>query len=67
MRNIPDEFLSSRILLLSPMLQEIDEEVVRQILDSSDARIILDPQIYQLGREGNLELVEGIDAFEKTQ
>jgi sugar/nucleoside kinase (ribokinase family) len=41
-RDIPEEFLDSRIIVLGPSLDEIDAELVGWISDSTDARLILD-------------------------
>jgi len=41
-RDIPEEFLSSKIIILSPLLQEIDAELVEWICNSSDALVLLD-------------------------
>lgn len=65
-KDIPDELLKSKALLLSPMLQEIDDEFVQWICDTSDARIIVDFQMYRLGRANHLEPIDGIEAFDKT-
>lgn len=66
-RDIPDEFLSATVILLSPMLQEIDEEVIEWICNSSDSYIYLDPQIVTSKDNGEIALVKDFDAFEKTQ
>ena len=66
-KDIPEEFLNSEILLLSPLLQETDEEFIQWVCDSSDAKILLDPQLHRLGQDGRLEAIDGYEAFEKTQ
>ena len=66
-RDVPDEYLSSDLVMLSPLLEEVDEEFIQWICDSSNARILMDPQLYRIGRGGRLELASGIDAFDKTQ
>jgi sugar/nucleoside kinase (ribokinase family) len=66
-KDIPEEFLNSEILLLSPLLQETDEEFIQWVCDSSDALILLNPQLHRLDRNGNLEPIDGYEAFEKTQ
>jgi sugar/nucleoside kinase (ribokinase family) len=66
-RDVPDEFLSSKMILLSPMLQEIDAEFIQWICNSSDAHIYLDPQIVRSKDNGVLVPVKDVEAFEKTQ
>jgi sugar/nucleoside kinase (ribokinase family) len=43
-RDIPDEFLRSRAIIVAPSYREIDSELVGWISDSSDALIVLDTQ-----------------------
>jgi sugar/nucleoside kinase (ribokinase family) len=66
-RDIPDELLSSRIVILSPMLQEINAEFVGWLCDSSDANILLDPQLKDIGLNKNLKVVSELQVIEKTQ
>ena len=42
--DIPPRFLESNYVLLGPILQEVDLELVKFISNSSDAKIFLDPQ-----------------------
>ena len=66
-RDVPDEFLSSKVILLAPMLQEIDEEFIQWICNSSDAQIYLDPQIVTSKENGAIVPVKDFETFEKTQ
>ena len=43
-KDVPDEFLKSRVILLCPSVQDINLELIEWIADSSDAEIILDTQ-----------------------
>lgn len=47
-RDIPEEFLRTDCIILSPVLQEVDLELVEWIANSSDARILWDPQLYRV-------------------
>ena len=66
-RDIPDEFLSARIIILSPLLQEISAELVEWICNSSDAAILLDPQLRDIGIEKKLVVVSELQVIEKTR
>jgi len=66
-RDIPDEFLSARIIVLSPLLQEIGAELVEWICNSSDATILLDPQLRDVGMEKKLVVVSELQVVEKTR
>jgi sugar/nucleoside kinase (ribokinase family) len=43
-RDIPSEFLNSRLILLSPSHKEIDVEFIEWLSGSTSARLILDPR-----------------------
>jgi len=66
-RDIPDEFLNARAVLLSPSLQEIGSELVEWICNSTDALVFLDPQLRKLNSEGCLEVIRDFSVTEKTQ
>lgn len=66
-RDIPDEFLNTRAILLSPSLQEINAEFVEWIFNSTEALVFLDPQLRKLNSEGRLELIRNFNVAEKTQ
>ncbi len=66
-RDIPDEFLSARIIILSPLLQEIGAELVEWICNSSDATILLDPQLRDISTEKKLVVVSELQVVEKTR
>jgi len=66
-RDIPEEFLRTRVLLLSPSLQEINAEFVEWICSSTDAHVFLDPQLRRLTSDGRLEVVREFSVMEKTQ
>ncbi len=66
-RDIPDEFLKTKAVLLSPSLQEINAEFVEWICNSTDALVLLDPQIRRLTKEGRLEIIRDFSVTEKTQ
>jgi sugar/nucleoside kinase (ribokinase family) len=66
-RDIPEEFLSARAIILSPMLQEINAELVEWLCDSSDASILLDPQLRDIGANMKLKVVSELQVIEKTR
>ncbi|MHA2396360.1 MAG: carbohydrate kinase family protein [Candidatus Thorarchaeota archaeon] len=66
-RDIPDEFLDTRAVLLSPSLQEINAEFLEWISNSSDAIILLDPQLRALNSDGRLEVIRDFSVTDKTQ
>ena len=66
-RDIPDEFLSARVIILSPLLQEIGAELVEWICNSSNATILLDPQLRDVGAEHKLVIVSELQVIEKTR
>ena len=49
-RDVPDEFLSSTVILLSPFAEEVDDELIEWMRSSSDATIVLDPSFYRVVR-----------------
>ncbi len=66
-RSIPDEFLKSQVILLSPSLQEINAEFVEWICNSTDAQVFLDPQLRKLNSENRIEVIREFSVTEKTQ
>jgi len=66
-RDIPDEFLSARVIVLSPLLQEISAELVEWICNSSDAIILLDPQLRDISTKRKLVVVSELQVLEKTR
>ena len=66
-RDIPNEFLDAQVILLSPSLQEIHEEFVEWICNSTDALVYLDPQLRRLNSSGMLEFIREFSLTEKTQ
>ncbi|MHA2136232.1 MAG: carbohydrate kinase family protein [Candidatus Thorarchaeota archaeon] len=65
-RDIPDEFLRARAILLCPSLQEINSELIEWICNSSDSLIFLNPQLQSINSEGRLEYLKELDLMEKT-
>lgn len=65
-RDIPDEFLQARIILLCPSLQEINSELIEWMCNSSDSLIFLNPQLQSIGSEGRLEYLKELNLMEKT-
>ncbi len=47
-REFPDEFLGSRLILLSPFAEEVDDELIEWMSTSGDATIVLDPSLYRV-------------------
>ncbi|MFX1559515.1 MAG: carbohydrate kinase family protein [Promethearchaeota archaeon] len=66
-RDLPEEFLKTRAVLLSPSLQEINSEFVEWICSSTDALVYLDPQLRRLTSDGRLEVIREFSVTEKTQ
>ena len=66
-RDIPEEFLKTRAVLLCPSLQEINAEFVEWICNSTDAHVFLDPQLRGLNGDGRLEVIREFSVTEKTQ
>lgn len=66
-RDVPDEFLNTKTVLLSPSLQEINAEFVEWICSSTDALVFLDPQLRGLNSDGRLEIIREFSVTEKTQ
>ena len=65
-RDIPDEFLTTRYIILSPMLQEINTELVEWLCDSSQATILLDPQLRIPKNGTQIGIIDEIDIASKT-
>jgi sugar/nucleoside kinase (ribokinase family) len=55
--DFPSECLDSKVLLLGPILQEIDLKFVKFLKQNSDAKIFLDPQgmIRKIGPNGRIQ------------
>ncbi|TFG32635.1 carbohydrate kinase family protein [Candidatus Thorarchaeota archaeon] len=66
-RDIPDEFLSSKIIILSPLLQEVDTELVEWICSSSDSLILMDPQIKTVDENRKLTIISELFVESKTR
>lgn len=66
-RAIPEEFLSAKIIALSPLLQEIDAELVEWICNSSDAQILLDPQLRTIDENHELSVISELFVASKTR
>jgi sugar/nucleoside kinase (ribokinase family) len=66
-RDIPEEFLSAKIIVLSPLLQEIGAELIEWICNSSDAAILLDPQLRDIDAQKKLTILSELQVVEKTR
>jgi len=66
-RDIPEEFISSKIIILSPLLQEINAELVEWICNSSDALILLDPQLRTVDDNRKLTVISELYVASKTR
>ncbi|TFH00191.1 MAG: hypothetical protein E4H14_19940, partial [Candidatus Thorarchaeota archaeon] len=66
-REIPEEFLSSKIIALCPLLQEVDAELVEWICNSSDAQILLDPQLRTVNENRKLGVISELYVASKTR
>ncbi|MFW9845245.1 MAG: PfkB family carbohydrate kinase [Candidatus Thorarchaeota archaeon] len=56
-RDIPDEYLSAKMILLSPVFREIHVEFLEWLSDSSDALILLDPRFRRISDDGRVRLM----------
>jgi sugar/nucleoside kinase (ribokinase family) len=65
-RDIPDEFLQARAILLCPSLQEVNSELMEWLCNSSDSLVFLNPQLQSISPEGKLEYIKELDLKEKT-
>lgn len=66
-RDIPEEFLSSKFIALCPLLQEIDAELVEWLCNSSDAEILLDPQLRTADEHRKLTIISDLQVESKTR
>ncbi len=66
-RDIPEEFLSSRVIVLSPILQEVNAELVEWICNSSDGIIVLDPQLRTVDENRALTIISELYVTSKTR
>ena len=65
-RDIPDEFLAAQFIVLSPLLQEIDSELVEWLCNSSSAAILLDPQLRAPKNGSEIGIIDEIELASKT-
>ncbi|MFW9807974.1 MAG: carbohydrate kinase family protein [Candidatus Thorarchaeota archaeon] len=65
-RDIPDEFLQARAILLCPSLQEIDSELIEWICNTSDSIVFLNPQLQTVAADGRLKTISELNLMEKT-
>ncbi|MFX1331643.1 MAG: carbohydrate kinase family protein [Promethearchaeota archaeon] len=56
-RDIPDEFLRAKMILLSPVLREIHAEFIEWLHDSSDSIILLDPRFRRVSDDNRVRLM----------
>ena len=66
-RDIPDEFLSSKFIALCPLLQEVNAELVEWLCNSSDALILLDPQLRTVDDDRKLTVISDLQVASKTR
>lgn len=65
-RDIPEEFLSTRYILLSPLLQEISAELIEWLCNSSDAIILMDPQLRKSETGDKISTLKELEIASKT-
>ncbi len=65
-RDIPDEFLAAHNIVLSPLLQEIDAELVEWLCNSSQATILLNPQLRIPRNRDQIGIIDEIEIASKT-
>ncbi|MFW9968334.1 MAG: carbohydrate kinase family protein, partial [Candidatus Thorarchaeota archaeon] len=56
-RDIPDEFLNAKAILLSPVLREVHAELIEWLSDSSDSMIFLDPRFRRINENNRVRLM----------
>jgi sugar/nucleoside kinase (ribokinase family) len=56
-RDIPDEFLNAKAILLSPVLREVHTELIKWLSDSSDSMIFLDPRFRRISEDDRIRLM----------
>ncbi|MFX0055232.1 MAG: carbohydrate kinase family protein [Candidatus Hermodarchaeota archaeon] len=56
-RDIPDEFLHAKMILLSPVLREIHVEFIEWLHESSDSVILLDPRFRRVNEDNRVRLM----------
>jgi len=56
-RDIPDEFLQAKMILLSPVLREIHAEFIEWLHNSSDSSILLDPRFRMISDDNRVRLM----------
>lgn len=56
-RDVPDEFLNAKMILLSPVLREVHAEFIEWLSDSSDATILLDPRFRRISDDNRVRLM----------
>jgi sugar/nucleoside kinase (ribokinase family) len=56
-RDVPDEFLQAKMILLSPVLREIHAEFIEWLHDSSDSVILLDPRFRRISDDNRVRLM----------
>lgn len=66
-REFPEEFLSAKIIALCPLLQEVDAELVEWICNSSDAMVLLDPQLRTVDDNRKLSIISELFVASKTR
>ena len=66
-REIPEEFLTAKIIALCPLMHEIDAELVEWICNSSDAQILLDPQLRSVDENRKLTVISELYIASKTR
>jgi sugar/nucleoside kinase (ribokinase family) len=56
-RDVPDEFLQSKLIMLSPVLREIPAEFIEWLHDSTDSVILLDPKFRRISDDNRVQLL----------
>jgi sugar/nucleoside kinase (ribokinase family) len=56
-RDVPDEFLQAKMILLSPVLREIHAEFIEWLHDSSNSVILLDPRFRRISDDNRVRLM----------
>ncbi len=68
-RDVPDEFLGAKMIILSPVLREVHAEFIEWLSNASDSTILLDPRFRRVIDDsrvrllGNHRLGEGMLSF----
>ncbi|MHA2003487.1 MAG: carbohydrate kinase family protein [Candidatus Thorarchaeota archaeon] len=56
-RDVPDEFLRAKMIMLSPVLREVHAELIEWLSNASDSTILLDPRFRRISDDSRVRLM----------